>query len=160
VWVEIKSERKMKTTLITTALLAVLFAGCSKDDDSKALEPASSTNASISRPPRTLVGTYTVVSYRVDGTDYTDEYKGFRLYLYKDGDMAETVLGDQHSKGNYKFDGATLSFNFLGNYQTNNLTTHPWGVTFLENRQMKLFDDEGSRSMVLYLNFPSDANPL
>jgi hypothetical protein len=150
----------MKTRLITTALLAVaLFAGCSKDKSEDLAPATSSTNASITRSSFDMSGIYTVVSYKKNGVDYTDDFKGFRLYLYK-GYTAETVLLDEHSTGNYKLDGRQLSFNFTGNLQTNIITSRVWGTSFLENRQIKLFDGEGNQTIVLYHNFPTKDSPL
>lgn len=138
-----------------------MFAGCSKDETADLAPSATPTNTSQIVRGSEMVGTYTVLKYTTESGDYTDMMKDLRIYIYKGGSM-ETVLNGEHAKGTYKYDpfSHTMTMNISGNRPTNVLSSREWNVTRREDRQVRLFSSEGNVSLVLYLNYPSKANPL
>ncbi len=153
----------MKTPVIATALLAIMFAGCSKDETAD-LNPATSDPQEVVRRPytdNTLVGTYTVLKYTIDGQDAYNELKDLKLYVYKSG-LCETVVMNEHEKGTYKYDPTShiVDFEISGNSQTNILASREWNLSRRDNRQVSLFSDEGNIRIVFYLNYPVKASPL
>jgi hypothetical protein len=147
--------------LITTALLAFMFAGCSKDETADLAPKSSTTNSSITRPANTMLGAYKVIKFTVNGAERTEQYDGFRIYMKKDN-ISETAQNDVHAKGNFKYDSFSreLSFNYTGNEQTNLITQDVWLVTAMEQNMVRLTNNESPNSFVLQKVDPMEATTV
>lgn len=152
----------MKTTVITTALLALtMFAGCSKDETNELNAGGSNQITSTPYYSKTIVGDWRVISYSADGENNSDYMSNMKIRFRKEG-VVETILGDEHAKGTYTYGvrNSLLRYVIEGTDQTKLLNDHTWKVTTMPNLQLEMVSEDEFHRIVVTKIRDFDTNPM